>query len=803
MINVVKYPDRANWGPLLERPKLADQKLSTIVLDIFKEVKVGGDQTLRNLTRRFDKTLVEDISVGRNELQDAQGNISEPLQEAIKTAAKNIEKFHAAQIPSDIRIETMPGVICEQKAVPIEKVGLYIPGGTAPLFSTILMLGIPAKLAGCKEIIICTPPNGQGDIDPVLKYTANLIGINKVFKVGGAQAIAAMSFGTESIPKVDKIFGPGNQYVTAAKQQVNLLGTAIDLPAGPSEVLVLADNDANPEFVAADLLSQAEHGADSQVILILENEALIAPVQKALENQLQVLPRKSIAEKALQQSLLILSKNRNESIDLINEYAPEHLILACEDVEAVTDEIKNASSIFLGYFTPESAGDYASGTNHTLPTNGFARSYSGVNMDAFFKKITYQTISKKGLLNLGPVVETMASAEQLTAHKNAVSIRLAALKKNESSTIDVEKNRTLTSEWNSINKLVRPNILNLKPYSSARSEFSNQADVWLDANESPIPSEVNRYPDPSQTQLKEKIGNQYSTSPKNIFLGNGSDEAIDLILRIFCEPGKDSIITFPPTYGMYKVSADIHNVKTIEVPLLENFQFDTDSIISTENASAKVLFICNPNNPTGTIFNPKDIKFLLDNFKGIVVIDQAYIEFSPEENWINRLKEYPRLIILQTFSKAWGAAGLRLGMCFANEKIIQLLNKVKAPYNLSQLTMKYAMELLDQPTQLTTNIDQILKDKNWLIEALSKITLVKKVIPSATNFLLCEVESPRFIYQSLINAGIVVRDKSNALGCKNCLRFTIGTSAENRKLIQSLEQISNTISSSTKQAINS
>jgi histidinol dehydrogenase len=403
-------------------------KIEAIVAPILLQVKNGGDEALRKLTLQFDKVALHDLQVTPAEIQEAHTQVSIALKEAIARAKSNIEKFHQAQQPQAIeKIETQPGVFCWRKNVGIQKVGLYIPGGTAPLFSTVLMLGIPAAIAGCQEIILCTPVNHSGQVHPAILYAADIVGIRKIYKVGGAQAIAAMAYGTESIPKVFKIFGPGNQYVTAAKQLINIEGIAIDMPAGPSEVAIYADDTAHASFIAADLLSQAEHGIDSQVILVSMSQQLIEEVKAEVDKQLQVLPRANLAEQALANSKAFLVGTQTEAIDLLNDYAAEHLILALDDAETVGEKIVNAGSVFLGNYTPESAGDYASGTNHTLPTNGFAKAYSGVSVDSFVKKITFQHITPQGLQQLGPAVEEMAAAEELLAHKNAVSIRLKQL----------------------------------------------------------------------------------------------------------------------------------------------------------------------------------------------------------------------------------------------------------------------------------------------------------------------------------------------------------------------------------------
>ena len=423
-MKTIKYPSRNDWSELLKRPTFDSTALESVVGKVLADVKQDGDFAIKKYTKEFDKVELLNLMVSDSEFIAAEKNVSDDLKNAIQLAKSNIEKFHYSQKDEIKVVETMEGVNCWRKSIAIEKVGLYIPGGSAPLFSTVLMLGVPAILAGCNEIVLCSPPNSNGKINDAILYTAKLIGIKKVFKVGGVQAIAAMAYGTESIIKVNKIFGPGNQYVTCAKQLVNSSGVAIDMPAGPSEVAILADDSCVPAFVAADLLSQAEHGVDSQVILVSDDEKVIENVINELNRQVELLPRKDVALKALENSKAILINSLEEGVELLNEYAPEHLIIACKNDEELSEKIINAGSVFLGNYSCESAGDYASGTNHTLPTNGNAKAYSGVSLDSFVKKITFQKISNKGINNIGRAIELMAEAEGLDAHKNAVSIRL-------------------------------------------------------------------------------------------------------------------------------------------------------------------------------------------------------------------------------------------------------------------------------------------------------------------------------------------------------------------------------------------
>ena len=428
-MNIIRYPARSEWMKIVERPHLDVSQLNETVASVLADVRQRGDEAVKGYELKFDHVDLQTLEVTQGEIEEAETMVSKNLKEAIQLAHHNIKTFHESQRFHTKKIETQPGVTCWQKSVPIEKVGLYIPGGTAPLFSTVLMLATPAKIAGCKEIVLCTPPNREGKVNPAILMAAKIAGVSKIFKAGGVQAIGAMAYGTESIPKVYKTFGPGNQYVMAAKQQVSIHDVGIDMPAGPSEVCVIADDTANAEFVAADLLSQAEHGADSQVFLITTSNKFIDEVQKELDKQLEALPRKEIAQKALENSMLVLVSTIREAIDLSNTYAPEHLVIQTEDYEDVASKVINAGSVFLGQYACESAGDYASGTNHTLPTHGYATTYNGVNLDSYCRKVTFQHLTEEGVRQIGHAVELMAEAEQLDAHKNAMTVRINSLKK--------------------------------------------------------------------------------------------------------------------------------------------------------------------------------------------------------------------------------------------------------------------------------------------------------------------------------------------------------------------------------------
>ena len=753
-------------------------RLHIQVRGILDDVKANGDVAVLKYEETFDHVQLTSLAVTEAEMEEAERLVSEELKAAIKLAKENIAKFHEAQRFAGIQVETQPGVCCWQESVAIEKVGLYIPGGTAPLFSTVLMLAVPAQIAGCKEIVLCTPPARNGKVHPAVLFAAQTAGVNHIYKIGGVQAIGSMAYGTETVPQVYKIFGPGNQYVTAAKQLVSMGDVAIDMPAGPSEVLVLADETANPVFVAADLLSQAEHGVDSQAMLVTTSAELQQAVKEEVERQLKALPRQEIAEKSLANSKLIVVPTMDEAIEMTNEYAPEHLIIQTKDYREVAKRIVNAGSVFLGHYACESAGDYASGTNHTLPTNGYAKAYNGVNLDSFCRKITYQELTAQGIGLIGPAIEVMAENEQLDAHKNAVSVRL--IDNRQSSIVNCQR---------SINNLVRPNILSLAPYSCARNEYSGvDASVFLDANENPYNGPINRYPDPLQTELKHEIAKVKGVSEDCIFCGNGSDEAIDLVYRIFCNPGMDNAVAIDPSYGMYQVCADINDVVYRKVQLDANYQFHADDLLKAADNHTKLMFICTPNNPTGNDMSHVEVEKLLQNFWGIVVVDEAYIDFSEQPSFTKLLDKYPNLIVLQTFSKAWGCAAIRCGMAFASPEIIGLFNKVKYPYNVNMLTQRQALEALRNAQQTKEWVEILKEERTRLMKLFAELSLTEQVFPSDANFFLARVADANAIYKYLVSEGIIVRNRNSVTLCGNCLRITIGTPEENDTLIKALKR---------------
>ena len=777
-MTIITEPNREQWAELVRRPAFDVTQLFDTVRPIMDAVHEHGDKALHEYGHRFDGVDLEELAVSAAEVKEACARVPQELREAICSAYANILDFHLIQSGETARCrETAPGVYCEQHTLPIRSVGLYVPGGQAPLFSTVLMLAVPAAVAMCKEVVLCTPPGKDGKVNPAILFAADLCGVKRIFKVGGAQAIAAMTYGTASVPKVDKIFGPGNAYVTAAKQLASLAGVAIDMPAGPSEVEVLADESCVPAFVAADLLSQAEHGPDSQAMLVTTSAAVAEAVAAEVEKQLAALPRKEIAAKSIANSRIIVLADKQDCIDFTNAYGPEHLIIAMKGVPTLS--VSNAGSIFVGNYSCESAGDYASGTNHTLPTMGCVRAYSSLCVDSFQRKMTVQTITPLGIRSIGRTVELMAEAEHLSAHARAMTLRIQAVAEQPQEELGT-----------GIARLVRPNILKLKPYSSARDEYAGKAaHVFLDANECPHNAPNNRYPDPLQWELKQKISAYKGVAPERIFLGNGSDEAIDLIFRTFCTPGVDSVVAIQPSYGMYEVCADINNVHYIKFMLKAGYQFDGTAFAENCRDIAKVAFLCSPNNPTGNLLPLAEIRKVLDSFRGIVVVDEAYIDFAPEgSSVVSLLDEYPRLIVLNTFSKAWASAGIRLGMALAHPEVIALFNKVKYPYNVNILTQRAAMERLDHMDEIRAWVDEALSERSRMMQAVAALPICEHVYPSDANFFLARVTDACRIYDALVEQGIIVRNRHRIMMCENCLRITIGTPAENDELLAALKQ---------------
>ncbi|QJC31573.1 histidinol dehydrogenase [Enterobacteriaceae endosymbiont of Donacia tomentosa] len=784
--------DKKEKQKILSRPIFSiDKKTTKAVTNILNQVKKDGDIALKKYNFLFDKIKINQIKIDVDKIKKAKLNLNKDIKKSIKYAYKNIHKFHSYQLLNKKEIEIISGVFCQQIYRPINSVGLYIPGGTSSLFSTVLMLGIPAQLALCPNIIICSPPPISNEI----LYSSYLCGIKNIFQIGGAQAIAAMAFGTESIKKVDKIFGPGNFFVTEAKKQITRQdemgkNISIDMPAGPSELMIIADRTSNYNFIIADLLSQAEHGSDSQVILLTPEIKIAKLVKKGIFDQLKKLPRRKIAEAALNNSYIIVTKNIEKCIEIANQYAPEHLIIQCNNYKKILSKIFNAGSIFLGHWAPESVGDYASGTNHVLPTYGYASTHSCLGVYDFQKRISVQKLTKRGLLKISRTVEIMSKTENLLGHKNSITIRKDLIK------------QILSNKENYINKIVRKNIINLIPYQSARLLDKNTLNnkILLNANESPIISIFslkkkifNRYPEPQSKKLIYLYSKYVKLNSNNILISRGADEGIDLIMRTFCNVKYDKILFCPPTYGMYLITAKILDIKYIKVASLKNWNLNINEIKKNID-NVKIIYICNPNNPTGNIIRQKDIIELLKitKNKSILVIDEAYIEFCSKQTSINLINKYHNLIILRTLSKAFSLAGLRCGFILSNKNIINLLIKVIAPYPIPTPVIDIAIQALS-PNNLIiikNNIKTIMYNKRWLILHLKKCNLVEDIFHSTTNYILVRFFNASYVLKKLSEKGIIIRDQSHELTLQNCLRITIGTYYECKKLIFELHKLS-------------
>ena len=788
MLQIYINPSLSQWPLLTQRATDEDSVIESRVRTILERVRQGGDEALRAITTEIDGRCPESLQVSEAEFAEAAALVSDELKAAIRQAADNISAFHRAQQVPVVDVHTMPGVHCRRRVVPIRRVGLYIPGGSAPLFSTILMLALPAQIAGCEEIVLCTPcDRTSGKVNPVVLYTAQLCGVHTIYKLGGAQAIAAMAYGTESIRRVYKIFGPGNRYVTKAKQMVSAQGTAIDMPAGPSEVMVMADATAQPAFVAADFLSQAEHGPDSQSILVCNSPDLASQVETEITRQLALLPRADIATRSLENSRIVVFDDVDTMVAFANDYAAEHLIIAMDDPWSIANRITAAGSIFVGHYSPESAGDYASGTNHTLPTMGLATAYSGIGLDSFMHAITYQELTQAGLNALGNTIIQMAEAEGLDAHANAVKVRMKThpIPPCEGGGSDIAESQVLPHREDLGEALIRPNILALKPYSTARDEYKGTIGIYLDANENPFENGYNRYPSTTlKGQVRATIAAKKGVDPSRLFLGNGSDEAIDLLFRIFCRPGVDNAISIAPTYGMYSVCAAINDVEYREVMLGDDFALPVEKLLAAADAQSKLLFVCSPNNPTANAYSREQLITLVQQFPGIVVVDEAYIDFSSVPSMVELIDTYPNLIVLQTLSKAYGLAGLRMGLAFAHERIISIFEQVKYPYNIGADTLALAQRLLQ--ADITPQVQTLIAERERVAAALSTLPYVEKVYPSDANFLLVKVERSRELYEYLIARELIVRDRTRTPGCEGTLRITIGTPEENTRLIQEM-----------------
>jgi histidinol dehydrogenase len=789
---------------ILQRPVSKDQdNCREQTQKIIAQVQQQGDSALIHLTQQYEGVCLTNFAVTAEEFSAAYKQVDSKTLAAIKFAYQQIETQHALNLPSTKKLSVIPGVACERQPRPIQRVGLYVPGGSAPLVSTALMLGVPSRLANCPLRVLCTPANKEGKINPYLLVAASLSGIDQIYKLGGAQAIAAMAYGTESIPKVDKLFGPGNAWVTQAKILVaqDPLGAAIDMPAGPSELLVIADAEASPEFVAADLLSQAEHGPDSQVILITLSEKFAIATEQALEKQLKQLSRYLIAEKSLLHARIIIVETAVQAIAISNHYAPEHLILQVAQAEQYVEQIQNAGAVFLGAWAPETVGDYVTGSNHVLPTSGYARNHSGLSVLDFMKFINVQTVTKEGLQAIGPYAAAIAEIEGLTAHKQAVTFRLDSSCQKDSKVLDPH---SPMGEWvgrgGNLTSLIRPDLLHFSAYSSARDE-AKEGKIFLNANESPWnhqPIEdiaLNRYPEKQPMAVLQQLAELYKLSASQIALFRGSDEAIDLLTRLFCQAGQDAIMICPPTFGMYAICAQLQNAQIVEVPLLKEkgFQLDLSTMLQRWNPAIKLIYICSPNNPTGNVINTADILQLCQEVSGkcMIVVDEAYVDYARTETLQQHLANCDNLAILRTFSKAYGLAGARCGVLLGSSDLIQWMEKIMSPYPLSALTIQAVAQTLSDSSikKIQQQIAWVKQERDQLYQRLLDFPWIKKVYPSEANYLFVEVKDAPKIMQACMHYGIVLRSFHAKVGLQNCIRITVGLTEENQKLIQVLQGI--------------
>ncbi len=743
-------PDRSRWQDLCARPADTLERIGEHVRDIIDTVRRDGDAAVESFTARFDGVTPPYLVIPPTVLDEALRDLPPDVRHAITVASHTIRSFHAAQARPPVVVRTVPGVVCRLETRPLSAVGIYIPGGSAPLVSTVLMLAIPARLAGVGTIVLATPPSADGLPDRTVLAAARLCGVDTVVCAGGAQAIAAMAYGTERIPSVRLIAGPGNAWVTAAKQVVSADGIAIDMPAGPSEVLVLADDGARAEFIAADLLAQAEHGIDSQVMLVTTSARLYQDVNDAIQRQLAALPRRAIAERALENSRCVVFDTMEAALDFTNAYAPEHLIIMADGDEGLSARIATAGSIFLGEFTPESLGDYASGTNHTLPTGGWAAVASGVTLDTFRRTVTVQRADADGLARLSQTVVTLARAEGLEAHAQAVLVR-------------------------------------------STGTLAYTPPTVLHANEVPngvLGAAIGRYPDPSRQAVLAALSDYAGVPTDTLAVGNGSDELIDLVVRTSCRDAECSIVLPEPTFIMYRHAAQLNGTRVIPVPPRSGRWWNVDDVLAAVEPSTALILLCSPNNPVGYGIPAADVIRLLEKTTATIVVDEAYVEFSDAPSLVPLAATTDRLIVLRTLSKAWGLASLRFGWMCATPQRIATIRGAQAPFTNSEWTLQ-AVEwaLRTQHDTVQQTVADVRTRRETLLHRLQSLPCVEAVEPSQANFLLVRFRSFEAVCSALEDAAVLVRDRSAEPGCDRCLRISIGTSDELQRLITILEPL--------------
>lgn len=772
---------------LMTRPQVgAGSGVVDGVRQVVDDVRRRGDAAIVDAALRFEGSCPSEFAVSPEEIEVALSEVGSAAVESMRRAIANVERVHRAQLSREIIVESSRGVRITTVQRPIEVVGLYVPGGLAPLPSSLYMTAIPAAIAGCARRVVCSPPSQNGRIHPAVLAAAALSGINEVFAVGGAQAIAAMAYGTESIPKVDKIFGPGSTWVTTAKQLVALdpHGAAIDMQAGPSEVMVIADESARAEFVAADLLAQAEHDPSAMSVLLTTSKSLADRVRQLAISKVEELSRKKILESSLERSQIFVVADVGSAIRLANHFAPEHLIMQVDEANEWVSSIKTAGSVFLGEWTPEALGDYCTGSNHVLPTNGFARAVSGLSLTDFQRRMPIQEATPYGIAGLGPTAITLANLEGLDAHAYSVQVRLESLPH--------------TSEDESISDHgvpVRKAIRELLPYQHA--EWNPQL-IRLHANESPVeptfegisfpPSNV--YPEPQPKNLVEAFASAYGVPVESILLTRGSDEGIDLLTRAYCAPTADAVIVSPPTFGMYSTAAEINETAVFEAPISAELTLDIPLIEQGLDRGARIVWICSPNNPTGGIIPQEQVDAVLQSARGrsLVVVDEAYIEFSGSPSWVARVAQHPNLVVLRTLSKAHGLAGIRVGVVVAHQDVTNILRRMVPPYALTAPSIAMALAALSPSGLAATRArcNDVVNERLRLSSQLSRSSLVKRILPSAANFILVETDQPKEVMDRLVEVGIAARDVSGRGRLGGAVRISIGTATSNDAVIMAL-----------------
>ncbi len=749
------------------------------VLGILEAVRTGGDAALLDLVERFDEVRPPALAIPRPRWMEALAAVEPARRAALERAMRNLERFHGAQRRREAPVEVESGVVAWREFRPLDRVGIYVPGGLAAYPSSLLMAAVPARLAGCREVIVCSPPGADGEPAPPVLAAAALAGVDAVFAAGGAQAVAAMTWGTESVPAVDRIVGPGGRWVNAAKLAVSGV-VAIDLPAGPSEVAVWADAGADPGVVAAELLAQAEHGSDSLSVAVLPDEAMAEEVREATLAALGRAPRGALAARSLAGSALLVAGSEAEALAWVDELAAEHLVLLREDADRAAASIRHAGSVFLGPWSPVAAGDYAVGTNHVLPTGRRARADDGLSLDDFGRWIQFQHLDRSGLQSLAPTVVALAEWEGLPAHAESVAARLGG-----------GSGPGPVSRAPLPHDLVRPHLRELRGYRTARSE--HVGGILLDANENPLgppgglDAGLARYPDPRLPALRTALAEELGTEPGRVWIGNGSDEAIDLLVRTLADPG-DPVGVASPSYGVYADRVRAHGARVVPMPLDADFDLDVGVALATLR-DARLLFLCSPNNPTGNRLSPDRIETLLERWPGVVALDEAYVEFAAGGSLAsNAGGSWPRLVVLRTFSKAWGLAAARVGCAVADAGLVRILTRTGLPYPLSTLSARVAVAALADRAGMLRRVADIVAERERVRRGLE--ALGTHPLRSEANFLLFSVDDPRTVQRRLAEEyGVVVRDRSDLPRLRGGLRVSIGTRAENDRFLDGLARV--------------